>query len=223
VTADLRAGIEALARAIFAADPPVNPHGPNSDLVFDEPYTSYQTERARKIARALLAAPPVVADAYVRYPVAPGYVWDRYVEDINHDRREGYIEAIAAHPVQDERVEPEVEEQWCEARFGDGMICTLPSLPDHGNYHAEDGYEIRPIRPAPAGDVPVQVTTAEEFAIVSAEKVEAVVKVLAGWGIRSYHGEWSDEETQRNVARLVFAALGVTVTDTPTEGGADRG
>lgn len=45
--------IEQMAKDIFYADPPSNPHGPNSDLVFDEPYTRWESKRARKIARAL--------------------------------------------------------------------------------------------------------------------------------------------------------------------------
>ena len=46
---------ESLARVIFAASPPSNPHGPDSDLVFDEPYTHFETERALRSADAVLA------------------------------------------------------------------------------------------------------------------------------------------------------------------------
>lgn len=49
------ARIEEAAKAIFYADPPSNPHGPSSDLVFGEPYTHSATKTARKHARAALA------------------------------------------------------------------------------------------------------------------------------------------------------------------------
>jgi len=70
--------IEEAAKAIFEADPPNNPHGPNSDLVFDEPYTRDHSARARKHARAALAVfekahtPTDDEQEALAFAVAPG-------------------------------------------------------------------------------------------------------------------------------------------------------
>jgi len=48
--------VDTLAKVVFYSDPPSNPHGPDSDLVFDEPYTKELSERARRIARAIVDA-----------------------------------------------------------------------------------------------------------------------------------------------------------------------
>lgn len=40
--------------------------------------------------------------------------------------------------------------------------------------------------------------------------IKTVADVLAKWGVRSRHGEWSDAETQENCARDVLKVLGIT-------------
>lgn len=47
---------ENLARAIFYAAPPSNPHGPDSDLDFGDNYVKWERERAYRIADGLLAS-----------------------------------------------------------------------------------------------------------------------------------------------------------------------